>query len=92
LFLKMKSFTEPARIAWALIWRATLLAPAAVIFTSFYIGSWIARFCLPILILISMWAQDWLSAAVYGVPWLFCMALWQWKRYRSLWEAPPSLL
>ena len=88
----MKSFTEPALITWALIWRATLLAPFLLIFSFVYIGSWIARFFLPIPILISVLAHDWLFSAVYGVAWILCLVLWKWRRFQSIWEDPPSLL
>jgi hypothetical protein len=88
----MKNLTEPARITWALLGRATLLAPALAIVSVVYIGSAIGRFVLPVLIVLSMWAHDWPIAALYGVAWILCLALWQWRRFRNLWEDPPSLL
>lgn len=88
----MKNLTEPARITWALLWRATLLAPALAIVSVLYIGSSIGRFVLPVLIVLSMWAHDWPIAALYGVAWILCLGLWQWSRFRTLWEDPPSLL
>lgn len=88
----MKSLTEPARITWALLWRATLLAPALAILSVVFIGSWIGRFILPVLIVLSMCAHDWPLAALHGVAWILCLALWQWRRFRDLWEVPPSVL
>ncbi len=89
---EMKGFTKPAQITWALIWRATLFAPVLLVFTLFYIGSWIARFFLPVLILISLWVHDWLFSGIYAAGWILSVLLWQWKLYRNLWEDPPSLL
>ena len=88
----MRIPTEPARITWALLWRATLLAPGLTIVSVVYLGSWIGRFILPVLILISMWAHDWPLAAFYGLGWILSLALWQWRRFQNLWEDPPSLL
>ncbi len=89
---EMKGLSEPARIGWALIWRATVLAPVLCAFTFFYIGSWMARFFLPVLIGISLWNNDWLFAAIYSGAWIACVLLWRWGRYRELWEDPPSVL
>ncbi len=88
----MKSFAEPAQIAWALIWRSTLLAPIFLIFYVIAIASWIGRFYLPVLIIISVWVHDWPFIGIYGVSWVLSLALWRWRRFRLLWEAPPSLL
>lgn len=68
------------------------MAPALLVFTFIYIGSWIARFFLPVLILISVLAHDWLFVAIYVAGWVLCISLWKWRHYRNLWEDPPSLL
>ncbi|MDF1656173.1 MAG: hypothetical protein P1U58_01105 [Verrucomicrobiales bacterium] len=88
----MKIFTEPSQIAWSLIWRATLFSPVLLAFTFIYFGTWIARIFLPVMILISVLAHDWLLVAICGGGWIVCISLWQWRSYRNLWEEPPSLL
>lgn len=88
----MKPLTEPARIAWALIWRATLLAPALWIFSVFHISCLIGTFALPVLALLSIWARDGMLVAIYGTAWILCLSLWKWKRFRNVWEDPSSML
>jgi hypothetical protein len=88
----MNTPREPVQIMWSLIWRATILAPILLILSVLFIASWIARFFLPVLILISAWVQDWGFVALYGGAWIISVALWRWNRFRSLWEDPPSLL
>ncbi|MEX2577675.1 MAG: hypothetical protein WD342_01345 [Verrucomicrobiales bacterium] len=89
---KMKRCIEPIRIAWALIWRSTLLTPISVAFLFVVLASWLARFFLPFFILLSAWLQDWLTFGIYGIIWIVSILLWRWNRLRNLFENPPSLL
>jgi|GEM_PF-3372278 len=88
----MKSIFEPVQIAWALIWRSTVFAPVFLVFYILAVATWMCRFVLPVLIFVFAWAQDWFSVVVYGLAWIFSVAIWRWTRFRALLESPPSLL
>jgi len=88
----MKRHTEPARIAWALVWRSTLLAPVFLVLYALGVATWFARFLFPPLILLSAWARDGALVGILGTTWILAMALWRWSRFRALWEKPPSYL
>ena len=88
----MKFATEPIQIAWALVWRSVVFTPIALLFYFFAVGSWLARFALPLVFLPLVYAEDWFLLGIYLPGWVASVALWRWKRFRDLFEYPPSLL
>lgn len=72
---------KPLAIIWALVWRATLLAPVVLVWFALAFASWLARFFLPILIGIAVYCRDWEMTAVYVSLWIVSVALWCSKRF-----------
>jgi hypothetical protein len=75
----MKQFGE----MWSLVWRATLLAPVALVWFSLALVSWMARVFLPVLIGIAVFCADWKMAAGYAFLWSISVALWSSKLFKS---------
>jgi hypothetical protein len=71
-----------AKGIWAVFWRAVLLTPLAVVFGVFLLSVWCGLFVVPVLVILSIWLQDWLQMAVYLAVWPVLYGLIRSKWFR----------
>ena len=79
--------TEMIAIMWSLFWRATVLMPLYLAFSTVMIAIALARFFLPVLICVYALGGLWNEAGVFTGIWLISIFAWRIECIRSLIES-----
>ncbi len=79
---------EPLRLAWSMLWRATLLAPLCFVLGSLALATWLFRFVGPVWLGAMALAGQWTWAGAGLLGWVGSLALWRWERLRRMLEWP----